>query len=126
APGAVRVPDTSRPRTKNSVLSATNGQPCVEVPLVSLDDFRPRWGARRIGLLKIDVEGYESEVFAGARALLRKDRPRLIMFESLGGAVDEEIAAVLEDAAYTVFQLDEGGCPMFDRWAAQNLFAVPE
>jgi len=124
--GLVRVPDTTRPETKNSIAGAPAAGRTVEVPLVTLDSFRPHWSGRRVGLLKIDVEGYEREVFAGARDLLREDRPRLVMFESLQGSVDSEVAPALRNARYKVFQLDEAGRPELDRASAQNLFAVPE
>ena len=36
------------------------------VPVRSLDECVHEWGIDRIDLMKIDVEGYEPEVFAGA------------------------------------------------------------
>ena len=124
AAGAIRIPDTRCPETKNAVSSGTDG-PTVEVELIALDDWRSRWDGRRVGLLKIDVEGYEREVFAGAEQLLIRDRPRLVMFESLGGTVDPEISAILRGSRYELFQLDDNGNPDFSRFTAQNLFAVP-
>jgi hypothetical protein len=70
------------------------------VPLAPLDGYRDRWQDRPVGVLKIDVEGYE-EVFRGSDALLRRDRPRLIMFESLEGTLDAEIRQFLEERSYT-------------------------
>jgi FkbM family methyltransferase len=122
--GSIRVPDSVSPETENRVSPAADGK-CIEVTLIALDDWRVYWNGRRVGLLKIDVEGYEPEVFAGARELLRNDRPRLVMFESLGGAVDPEIANILSHSRYEVFQLDEKGEPDFSRCSRQNLFAVP-
>jgi FkbM family methyltransferase len=126
ATGRVQVPDSVRPETKNSISSAATASHCVEVPLVSLDSQRSRWQDRRLGLLKVDVEGYEPEVFAGAIEMLRQDRPRLVMFESLGGKVEPEVAQVFLGAGYKVFQLDDVGRPDFDRQDAQNLFALPQ
>jgi FkbM family methyltransferase len=123
--GSVGVPDTPSPETKNAV-GANNETRTAQVPLRSLDDLRSWWIGRSIGFLKIDVEGYEREVFAGASELLRQNRPRLIMFESLRGAVEKEIAAVLSAARYRSFQLDDSGRPDFRQVSAQNLFAVPE
>jgi FkbM family methyltransferase len=123
--GVVLIPDTSSPETKNAVAPANRDVAAVEVPLVSLDEYRQRWSGRRIGLLKIDVEGYEPQVLQGANQMLRSDRPRLIMFESLGGDVDATISATLANAGYAIFQLDQGGRPDFTRASSQNLFAVP-
>jgi FkbM family methyltransferase len=124
--GTVCIPDTTSPETKNAIHSAAGAMVTVEVPLVSLDQLRTQWRGRRIGLLKIDVEGYEKEVFAGAQELLREERPRLLMFESLGGQIDESVEMVLRQSHYRIFQLDEAGRPDFDRASAQNLFAAPE
>jgi FkbM family methyltransferase len=124
--GLAHIPDTTSPETKNSITSANGTTRMVSVPMVSLDDYRIRWRGRQIGLLKIDVEGYEPEVFAGAQEFLRKDRPRLVMFESLAGVVDREIAAILLSSGYELFQLDRAGKPDFSTCSAQNLFALPK
>lgn len=124
--GTVLMPDTDRPETKNSVLSPETGGPKVEVPLHRLDDYRSRWKGRRIGLFKIDVEGYEAQVLAGATEFLLTDRPRLVMFESLGGGLDSSIARYFDEAGYTVFQLGADGRPVRGELDAQNLFAVPD
>jgi FkbM family methyltransferase len=122
--GSIQISDSVSPETKNRVSSAAKGK-SIEVSLIALDDWRARWHGRRVGLLKIDVEGYEPEVFDGAQKFLLNDRPRLVMFESLGGGVDREIAKILRHSRYEVFQLDENGEPDFSRCEAQNLFAVP-
>lgn len=124
--GSVLIPNSTRPETKNAVSSKNGMAGGIQVPLRTLDDCREHWGRRRIGFLKIDVEGYEREVFAGAGKLLQADRPQVIMFESLGNVVDEEIAAALGAARYRIFALDAHGNPDFSRRSNQNLFAVPE
>ena len=123
--GHVFIRDIDRPVTTNAVTSRPDFQDSVRVPLVCLDDLCDLWAGRSIGLLKIDVEGYEAEVFRGSRHLLRRNRPRIIMFESLARTLDEAIGALLADCDYTVFQLDATGRPDFAAQAAQNLFAVP-
>lgn len=121
--GTVLISNPTRPDTKSAIGKLDNNM--VEVRLVSLDTLRQEWQNRRIGLLTIDVEGYEAEVLAGAFQVLKTDRPRLIMFESLGSSVDPEIARQFERAEYDVFQLDNAGHPDFEHSFAQNLFAVP-
>ena len=123
--GHVFVRDVERPLTTNSVSAHMTNARSVEVPLVRLDDMRHLWADRRIGLLKIDVEGYEQEVFRGSRGILAEQRPRLIMFESLTGAVNSEILALLAACSYHVFQLDQAGRTVFGASSAQNLFAIP-
>lgn len=125
ASGVVRVADTERPVTTNGIASASALVGTIEVPLVSLDDFRAELFGRTIGFLKIDVEGYEREVFRGCRRLLAENRPRLVMFESLQGDVDADIATVLTEADYAHFELDAEGRPDFGHPTAQNQFAIP-
>lgn len=124
--GSVRIPDSTGPETKNSLISGNLCEPTVEVPLVSLDECRSKWARQRVGFLKIDVEGYEPSVFSGAFKFLEQDRPRLIMFESLTGQMDPQIATILHDARFKVFELDDKGLPRLTSLANQNLFAVPE
>jgi FkbM family methyltransferase len=50
------------------------GNACVQAPCVRLDDMLPR---ERVGLLKIDVEGFELRVLKGSRALVQRSRPLL-------------------------------------------------
>jgi FkbM family methyltransferase len=76
----------------------------VTVPMRSIDelcaelDFRP-------DLAKIDVEGYELAVLAGARATLGRDRPLLFLelhpqwLRDLGGSV-EEVVELLAGLGY--------------------------
>jgi FkbM family methyltransferase len=53
----------------------SQGAPAVEVPAISLDQI----DLPRIDFIKIDVEGHEPEVLAGARRLLARDRPFVLM-----------------------------------------------
>jgi FkbM family methyltransferase len=122
--GEVSIETATTPLTTIGVSSAPTekGQ---KVGLRALDGLRDRWRGRPIGLLKVDVEGYEGEVLQGARAILAEDRPRAVMFESLAGSLDVRIGRIFVDTGYEVFQLDEHGHPDFDRKDGQNLFAVP-
>lgn len=51
------------------------------VRVVPLDQEAARLGIERIDLIKIDVEGYESKVLAGATRLLRERRIGAILCE---------------------------------------------
>lgn len=52
--------------------------PSIEVPLTTLDSF----GLTNIGLIKMDVEGFESKVLLGARETLKANGNPRILFES--------------------------------------------
>jgi FkbM family methyltransferase len=57
---------------------ASGGDAVGDLPIVSLDDEVRRTGLVP-DLLKIDVEGYEHEVLAGARQLLREHKPAICL-----------------------------------------------
>lgn len=50
----------------------------VEVPSIRLDDFVYRDGNPPPAVMKVDVEGAEARVFAGAERLLRERRPAVV------------------------------------------------
>lgn len=54
----------------------------IRVPTVRLDDVE---AAGPVDLLKLDVEGHEEQVLAGAHRLLTDDRP-VVVFETFDGA----------------------------------------
>jgi FkbM family methyltransferase len=59
-----------------SIEAATCGRPTSEeVPTVTLDSVV----ADRVALLKIDVEGHEASVLAGASRIIEEDRPTLVL-----------------------------------------------
>ena len=59
-----------------STPASAAGEGLVQVPCFRLDDLLPN---ERVGLLKIDVEGYELRVLKGSRALLERSRPLLYL-----------------------------------------------
>lgn len=65
----------------NSLLDAGEGAASCEVELTTVDDFCRRENIAQIDLLKIDVEGAELQVLAGAAGLLRAQRIRGVFAE---------------------------------------------
>lgn len=91
-------------------IKSAQGRPTT-VPLLSLDDY---FAGRRLDLLKIDVEGYEQAVIAGATKLLgdHARSPRKIFIEvhpwawpGLGFS-GEALLALLAQAGYSVTDLN--------------------
>jgi FkbM family methyltransferase len=70
----------STARHSASAKNVCNSATSIAVPLVSLDEYvQLDLGSRRIDLLKVDVEGYETAVLRGASCMLREDRPTLFI-----------------------------------------------
>lgn len=47
----------------------------VQTTMIRVDDDISKWFPTRVSFVKIDVEGYEDRVLAGAKAWLARDRP---------------------------------------------------
>jgi FkbM family methyltransferase len=76
-------------------LGATQGE--IDVPLLRLDSLVL---PLPIGLLKVDVEGMEAGVFAGADTVLVRQRPRIIV-EVHGAVPAERVDHILRRKGYS-------------------------
>ena len=87
------------------------------VQIAALDEL----GLPRLDLLKIDVEGMEMEVLAGARATIARHRPWCWVEYWMVGA--ETIAAAFAGLGYEFYLVDELNllCAPADRLAASGL-----
>lgn len=89
----------------------------VAIPTVSLDDFCPEHGISEVDLVKIDVQGLEPEVLAGAEMLIRRKALRTIFFELNWNHDDPshcpatKAVKILADAGYQF--ADPNGCMEF-------------
>jgi FkbM family methyltransferase len=72
----------------------------IDLPVVRVDSTLPS-SPRRVALMKIDVEGREAEVLAGATATLRADHPALIVDGDW-----ERVAPIVEPLGYAPFEYD--------------------
>lgn len=96
-------------------ISKDGGGHAAEVPATTLDSFAARHGITDIGLLKIDVEGYETLVLRGSRQVLNKIRPAAIYFEvcpaltERAGFDPADPARILLDAGYDLYRLTDSG-----------------
>jgi FkbM family methyltransferase len=62
-----------------SARNAEGSTHSVVVPMVSLDSYLTARTVGAVGILKVDVEGYEGFVLRGAQATLQRSRPTLLV-----------------------------------------------
>ena len=78
--------------------SAKYGGNKIEVPCLTLDSFVKMQKIRQIDLLKIDVEGFESDVLQGASRSLQATRKIVLEYHS--AALKDRCAVLLADAGF--------------------------
>ncbi|MEN3940963.1 FkbM family methyltransferase [Prosthecobacter sp. SYSU 5D2] len=109
----------SRSPTSNRLVTTEDGEPgpFVEVSVVSLDSFLKPYLDDEVAFLKIDVEGHEPSVLAGADMLLRSGRCRAGLVElcpenlhNAGYDVSDLLCAA-ESAGWCLRHLDDEGNP---------------
>ncbi len=79
----------------------------LKVNVKTLDSFN----LQNVGLIKIDTQGYESQVLLGAKETILKNKPRLII-EIHREEQIKEIAEITEDLGYRVFMCYRRGFVM--------------
>lgn len=109
----------------------------VQVPCLSLDAFCTEQAIERIDFLKVDVEGFERDVFLGASRLLGQGRIGRICFEISqdplkgAGLAARDVFETLERFGYGVYAFDDaanrftGPCHNSDEYWA-NYYASTE
>lgn len=79
-----------------------------EVAAVRLDTFAREHQLSRVDLIKLDTEGTEPTVLAGARGLLERDQPWIVC-EVLHGLTEAGLHAELDRLGYRYFLITPGG-----------------
>ena len=71
--------DTNNNNSGGVFMNRKNSPGSNEVEGVTLDAYVERLGITKIDLIKVDVEGFETNVFKGARETCKKFRPKLFV-----------------------------------------------
>ena len=114
----LRVPRADTPEASNmglaSLVALQSDFDTVEVAVEAFDTVFAATGLSRCDVVKIDVQGYESEVLAGMTSVLSRFRPKLI-FEweewawAQAGADFPTVMQLLGGMGYAVFKLNPTG-----------------
>ncbi|HVI57324.1 MAG TPA: FkbM family methyltransferase [Luteimonas sp.] len=94
-------------RTRASFQPLAGEQVQLRVPVIALDGMQ----LPSVAFMKIDVEGFELEVLQGARALLGRDRPTLLVEIDRQRQTAESFASIIEllaEFGYRAHVLSEG------------------
>jgi FkbM family methyltransferase len=99
----------------------------VEVPMTTLDDISGDLGD--IALIKMDVEGWEAQILAGAEETLARTRHVLIEINrpalKKAGSSEEDLFDLLRRAGFTRFHpVTPGGLRRFQRSVVGNVLAT--
>ena len=100
------------------------------VECTTIDELLTRKGIERVDLLKIDVEGAEPEVFAGAAESLARGAIERIVFEisrapllRMGHRI-EDVFRPLREAGYSIRSFEGKEIVGVPEWSFANLVAV--
>lgn len=122
---------TDPERADNNAFIAPEGD--TEIQVTTMDKLLAGY-ERNIGLIKIDVEGYEPMVIRGALSTLSKFRPVILAefnrerMAINGFSIDESWDILVGRLSYRCFRLDLSGKPrlLHSPGEFQDLFFIPD
>jgi FkbM family methyltransferase len=90
-----------------TLTASTNQQPAqqYEIQVIALDEVLSN--GESIGVMKMDVEGYEIEVMRGATSVLRERRIRDLVFED-HAPFPSQTCELLRDSGYCIYSIERG------------------
>lgn len=89
------------------ITSSSDKGSLIEVEVVTVDEACAAEKGR-VGLVKIDVEGYEDQVLLGMTRILSQDGPDLVV-ECMPEGPIVEIEEIVKKHGYNIYHIREGG-----------------
>ncbi len=87
------------------------GATLQSTPVIALDDYCREHGIDKVDFIRMDIEGAELKALEGARAILDRDRPHVLveihppMLATRFGGSAEAVVALFRDRGYRMFAL---------------------
>lgn len=100
--------DKGTPSVNTATLETVEGSiaSTVEVTMVSLDDVYTDYGLSDVSFMKVDVEGHEEGVINGAKTLIEKERPTVMLeFNDPADEPSQRLFTYFADQNYIAMQL---------------------
>ena len=110
--GEVTLHQNPENKGDNRIYSDPLCPDAIQVPAATLDNLLAREGIEEINLMKIDVQGAEAKVIAGAQGVLRKSTDCVMMTEfwpyglTNCGSNPHAYLTMLEDLGFKLYSLD--------------------
>jgi FkbM family methyltransferase len=98
----------------------------VRVTVARLDDCLDAWDVASVDVMKIDVEGYEPRVFAGAERALRSGRIKAVLceFNDVWLRSADSSPQALHEMLIGFGFIDQAGTPRFEEGRLETRFLV--
>ncbi len=111
------LPDATN-RGRGHIANAAANDATEQVEIVTLDAFAKSQKLDRLDALKMDVEGAELKVLAGARDTLTRFHPAMLIelnppALARFGATGDQLLAVIRDLGYAIHRIDSRGLRPF-------------
>lgn len=97
----------------NSMFATREHGGCIEVPVITLDEYVQSRNIRSVDLLKMDVEGAELLALRGAQSILARENAPMLIIElnsaalASAGSSPLELQGMLEEMGYRCHLLEE-------------------
>ena len=106
----LNIPATAKgtPSVNTATLETIDGNiaKTVEVAMVSLDEVYADYGLSDVSFIKVDVEGHEEGVINGAKTLIEKERPTVMLeFNNPTDEASQRLFKYFADQNFIAMQL---------------------
>lgn len=101
--GGARLDVTGEIESRSRRSTAVEPLESFDVPITTLDEYFASHPGPPVAFIKCDVEGHESAVFEGARRLLERDRPALVIEIHDRRVREGSLVRFLEGLGYEAF-----------------------